>query len=127
LDLEERGIEPLREDSRYVHGAKGVLKPGVFRGRVDPPRALELEDAAKALNPGRVDRIPLGQLPLDPVGHDDVVIDRVRNESCPWMSTMPDPACRRRLMVHGRTIRPVLRAPAHGQTSHSLPLPPEGL
>jgi hypothetical protein len=80
VDLRERGVKLLREDSGHMHGPEGVLEAGMFRRGVNPASTLKLEDAAKTLNPGSIDDIPFRLLPLDTVGHQDVVIDRVGNQ-----------------------------------------------
>src|SRR2546428_14189506 len=46
-----------------VHGAQGVLKPGVLRGRENPPRTLQLVNAAEPLQPGAVDQVLLRRGP----------------------------------------------------------------
>jgi hypothetical protein len=54
-DLEERRVNLLGESPRDVHSSKGVLKTSMLGRRKYPASALKLEDATKALNPGRVD------------------------------------------------------------------------
>jgi hypothetical protein len=55
----------------------------VFCGGEYPSSALELEDATKSLNPEGIDHIPLGFLPLYAIGHHDIVINRVCDQSDP--------------------------------------------
>jgi hypothetical protein len=55
----ERRVEMTGETACEMHGAEGVLEPAVFRGRIDPPGALELVDLAQPLHPGSVDEVLL--------------------------------------------------------------------
>jgi hypothetical protein len=45
--------------SGEVHGAQRMLEARMLSGGEDPPRALQLVDAAKALEPGVVDEVLL--------------------------------------------------------------------
>jgi predicted metal-dependent hydrolase len=45
-----------------VHGAERVLEPRMLRSGENPPRALQLVDAAKALQPRGVDEILFGRV-----------------------------------------------------------------
>jgi hypothetical protein len=58
--LEKRGIELRNKPTGQVHGSKGMLEPGVLGARIDPMRALKLEDISKALNPWRINEIFFG-------------------------------------------------------------------
>ena len=63
-DLQRR-VKVLGPLARKVHCTERVLKARVLRGRKNPPRALELVDAAQPLQPRRVDQVLLGRLPGD--------------------------------------------------------------
>jgi hypothetical protein len=76
-DLEKRGINLLRESPCDMHGSEGVLKTSMFGRGKYPTSALQLEDATKALNPGRIDHTPFCSLPFDSVRHHNVMIDGV--------------------------------------------------
>src|SRR4030042_1758228 len=82
-NLEERGIKPLRESPGDMQGPKGVLKTSMLGRGKYPASTLQLEDASKALNPGGVDHIPFCFLPFDPVGHHNVMINGVCDQSGP--------------------------------------------
>ena len=51
-----------------VHGAQGMLETRMLRRGEDPPRALQLVDAAQALEPRGVDQVLLGRLATHAVG-----------------------------------------------------------
>src|SRR5437879_8771903 len=63
-DLLQEGVEMPGEPAGDVHRAERVDEPAVLGGRVDPPGALELEDVAQPLGPGRIDQILLGRFLL---------------------------------------------------------------
>ena len=45
-----------------MHNAEAMREAAVFGGREDPARALQLTDAAEALQPGAVEQILFGRL-----------------------------------------------------------------
>ena len=55
--LRQTGIHVFGILPGQMHGAQGMLKPAVFRGRIHPSCALQLIDVPKALEPGRIDEI----------------------------------------------------------------------
>src|SRR5256885_1857036 len=61
----ERGMEVARPFAGKVHRAQRVLKPGVLRRGEDPPRALQLMDAAQALQPRGIHQVLLRGLTRD--------------------------------------------------------------
>src|SRR3989454_2208676 len=61
----ERGIEMARPFAGQVHRAQSVLKPGVLGRGEDPPRALQLMDAAQALQPRGIHQVLLRGLTRD--------------------------------------------------------------
>src|SRR5206468_8814189 len=90
-DRLQEWIEVTGEPAGDVHGPERVDKPAVLGGRVNPPGALELEDAAEPLDPGRIDQVLLGRLPLrvarlppggagEGDGEGDVLVNRVGDE-----------------------------------------------
>jgi hypothetical protein len=80
-DLEEGRIDLLRESPCDMQGPEGVLKTSMFGRREHPAGALELEDSAKPLKPGRIDRVSFCFLSFDPVRHHNVMINRVGDQS----------------------------------------------
>src|SRR5207247_4271261 len=84
-------VEVAGDTTGNVDGPERVDKPGVLGGRVDPPSALELEDVAEPLDPGRIDQLLLGRLLLrgarlppggarEGDGEGDVLVNRVGDE-----------------------------------------------
>jgi hypothetical protein len=76
-NLKEGGINLLREGPCDMHGSKGVLETSMFGCRKYPTRTLQLEDISKPLDPRGIDHIPFGFLPLDAVGHHNIVINGI--------------------------------------------------
>src|SRR5438132_12728157 len=58
-------MEVARPFAGKVHRAQRVLKPGVLRRGEDPPRALQLMDAAQALQPRGIHQVLLRSLTCD--------------------------------------------------------------
>ena len=64
-----------------MHRSEGMLKAGMLGRGVDPPGALELEDSPEALNPGSIDDIPLRLFPFHAIGHHNVVVYGVGDQT----------------------------------------------
>jgi hypothetical protein len=80
-DAGQRGIELFRKDTRYMHRPERVLKTGMFCRGIDPAGTLKLEDTTKSLNPRRINHIPLRLFPFHTVCHQNIVINRVCDQS----------------------------------------------
>jgi hypothetical protein len=79
-DAEQRGIKPVRKDTRDMHRPKGMLKTGMFCRGKNPTGTLKLKDAPESLNPGRVNDIPFGPLPFHAVSHHNVMVNGICNQ-----------------------------------------------
>jgi len=64
-----------------MHRSEGMLKAGMLGRGIDPAGTLELEDPSKALNPGRIDDIPFRLFPFDAIGHHDIVVNGVGDQT----------------------------------------------
>ena len=62
----ESRVQVMRPLAGQVHRAKRVLEARVFRGRKDPPRALQLVNATKSLQPRSVQEVLLGSVARHP-------------------------------------------------------------
>ena len=82
VQVAERRVEVARPLAGQVHGTHGVLEARVLGGGEDPPGALQLVDAAEALQPGMVDHVLLGRSAghAARLGDPDVAVDRVARE-----------------------------------------------
>ena len=80
-DFAQRRIEVLAEFASHMHGAQGVLKPAMFRRRVNPTGALQLVYVAQPLHPWRIDQRLLGHLAFRfRDGELNVAMDRVGDQ-----------------------------------------------
>ena len=71
----------LGEFAGHMHGAEGVLKPAMFRRRINPTRALQLINIAQPLHPRRIDQRLLGHLAFFlRHGELNVAVDRVGDQ-----------------------------------------------
>ena len=80
-----------RPEAGLVHDAEAMREAAVFGGGEDPSSALQLADAAQALQPGAVEQILLGRLLVgvagggctlrgEALGELDVAVDRVADQ-----------------------------------------------
>jgi hypothetical protein len=79
--LAKRGIESGHKPTCQVHGSKGMLEPSMLGARINPMRALKLENISKALNPGRINQIFFGLFGIVVLcignGDGNIAVDRV--------------------------------------------------
>ena len=85
----------MRKLAGQVHCTEQVDKARVLRAGEDPPRALQLVDAAETLQPGTVEQLALARMTRAAFGDLDVAVQRIGDQV-----DLAEPAGR----VHGDSL-----------------------